>query len=150
MRRRQWFGTGLALLALSSAPWRAAHAQTSAVPTVTRLVKMFLDLEGRLMQAQRDGDNAALGALLADDFEQRSAPQPGVPVARAEWLSHAKRNAAAQAGRIEQMAAHDHGNVVVVSFLVHPDSGKPQFIVDTWAKSGDGWKLAVRYASTLG
>lgn len=150
MRRRQWFGQGLALLALSSTGLRLAHAQANAVPTVTRLVKIFLDLEGRLMQAQRDGDAAALGALLTDDFEQRSAPQPGVPVARAEWLGRAKREAAVQAGRIEQMAAHDHGSVVVVSFLVRPDSGTPRFIVDTWAKAGDSWKLAVRYSAAAG
>ena len=48
------------------------------------------------------------------------------------------------------MAAHDYGNVVVVSFVNR--ATKPAhatFVVDVWQKQGEDWKLAVRYQSQL-
>lgn len=146
-RRRCLLGT-----AFLAVPWRAAWSQTARVPTVTRLVKVFLDLESQLLQAQRGGDAAALQPLLADDFEMRVARRPGTPIPRAEWLAAVDRRKPPEAV-IEQMAAHEHGAVVDVSFLLRPtdaQAGAPLFVVDTWAKDGPAWRLKVRYAAPVG
>lgn len=115
-----------------------ASAQLARVPTVTRLVKLFRDLELQLLSG------ADPAPLLADDFELRPARQPGVPVPRAEWLAQ-PASLRGSGGTLEQMAAHDNGPSVTVSFLWRPEQGTPQFIVDTWVRDGEGWKLKVRY-----
>lgn len=153
--RRHWLLGALALVLA----WPAASSAqgTTAVPTVTRLVKVFQQLETQFAQATHAGDAAALESLLADDFELRVARRPGEPVARAQWLAAIKQQPAPDA-RLEQMAAHDHGTVVDVSFLLRPvaagsrTSGAeaPLFIVDTWARDGDAWRLKVRYAGVVG
>jgi hypothetical protein len=141
-------GRRLLLAAAVALPAATAWSQSARVPTVTRLVKVFLDLEAQLAQAAHGNDVAALRALLADDFEMRVAQRPGVPTPRAEWLAALARQPA-PAAEIEQIAAHDHGAVVDVSFLLRPAEGAPLFIVDTWAKVGDGWRLQVRYAAPV-
>jgi hypothetical protein len=125
------------------------HAQDHGVPIVTRLVKVFLDQETQLQQAERNADEVALGRLLADDFEERDAAQPGVPVARADWLVRVQRERR-PAGHIEQMAVHDHGCVSVVSYLLRQEKAAPRFIVDTWVRQGDQWRLKVRYTAPAG
>jgi hypothetical protein len=153
--RRRWLIGALAL----APTWPAASSAqgTTAVPTVTRLVKVFQELETQFAQAARAGDTAALEALLTDDFELRVARRPAEPVARAQWLAAIKQQPAPDA-RIEQMAAHDHGAVVDVSFVMRPvvagppkrGTEAPLFIVDTWARDGDAWRLKVRYAGVVG
>lgn len=141
--RRRGFIAALVALPL------AARAQTARVPIVTRLVKALLDHETRLAQAASTGDAATLQALLADDFEMRVAQHPGAPTPRAEWLASIARHPPASA-EIEQIAAHDHGAVAVVSFVQTAKAGPALFVVDTWAKDGDAWRLKVRYAAPLG
>ena len=145
MRRR------CALLA-AIAVWlpRVPLAQTSRVPTVTRLVKLFLDLEAELLLAQRDGDRQALENRLTDDFELRVAARPGQPIPRADWVRNSLQRKPA-AMEIEQMAVHDEGPVAVASFLLRPHSRRepPLFIVDTWVRDGDDWRLKVRYAAPV-
>lgn len=141
---------------LAAAAWcclpRTGRAQGTRVPIVTRLVKTLLEFESRLAGAASAGDAAALQALLADDFEMRTARRPGVPTPRAEWLAMLAREPAPPA-EIEQIAAHDHGSVVDLSFLLRPagaaSKAAPQFIVDTWARDGDSWRLKVRYAAPV-
>jgi hypothetical protein len=140
------------LLVLLPATPALAQA-TGRVPTVTRLVRIFLDHEQDLLRAQQAGAKTEFDRLLADDFELRTASKPGTPVARAEWLAAiAARPTPSWA--IEQMAAHDHGTVVVVSFLMRPAVAKagvaPIFVVDTWVQAGDDWQLKTRYAGVVG
>jgi len=147
-----------AVLAAWAGAWlagTAAVAQPGRVPVVTRLVRLFLDKEQALLEAQRQADAATLAALLSPDFELRSARQPATPVARAEWL------AALPATRwpsgpmlIEQMSAHEHPGLVIVSFRLRPERDADLktmpalFIVDTWVGHGEQWLLATRYASS--
>ena len=114
--------------------------QPGRIMTLTRTVKVFSEFEGKLDDALRAHDNAALTQLLAANFEQRTPAAPSAPTPRAEWLV-AKSPAQAQ---ISQMAVHEYGNVAVVSFL---DSAQHAFIVDVWNKTDDGYALSVRYAS---
>jgi hypothetical protein len=126
-------------------------AQTSRVPTVTRLVKLFLDLEAELLLAQLNKDRAALERRLVDDFEMRSAARPGEPIPRADWLTQALEHKPPPM-EIEQMAVHDEGTVALVSFLLRPHDTKlaPTFVVDTWSRIGDEWRLKTRYAAAVG
>lgn len=147
-RRLLLAGAGLQLSSL-------AAAQPGRVPTVTRLVRNFLDLESSLLDAQHRGDRAALEQLLAPDFELRVARRPGTPVPRAEWLDAVLRPPL-PAGQfvIEQMAVHEHTGAMVASFLLRPEHaegrGAPTlFIVDAWVRAGERWTLATRYAAPV-
>jgi hypothetical protein len=139
----------LILMAGLSAPALAAAAdgERQRVPTVTRLVKLFSTLESELMAAVQKGDSTAIDKMLADDFELRSGAMPGTPTPRAEWLRHSQGQAAAP---MEQMAVHDYGTAAVVSYLWKRKARHDVLVVDVWGKSGDAWKLSVRYASPAG
>ena len=117
------------------------------IPTVTRLVKVFSELENDLVARAHADDPRRLDAMLDPAFEMRVGATPGVPLPRDEWI-RAARSAPRGAPRIDQMAVHDFGTVAIVSFRETPATGarrKPQFVVDCWKRAGDEWKLAVRY-----
>lgn len=143
--------TGAALLLtvalLVQAPLALAQA-TGRVQTMTRQVMQFMELESRSIDAQGSRDAKTLQSLLADDFELRVAQRPGNPLPRADWLK-AQADLQAAPASIEQMAVHDLGSVANVSYLMRPEGGVPLFMVDTWVRDGDGWRLKVRYASPV-
>jgi Domain of unknown function (DUF4440) len=124
----------------------------SRIPTVTRLVKQFSELEAALVSKAHAKDVSALDDMLDPSFEMRVGAAPGVPVARDAWVREA-RASPREAPRIEQMAVHDFGTVAIVSFqAIDPGAqatggAHARFIVDCWKRDGDAWKLAVRYRS---
>ena len=118
------------------------------IGTVTRLVKLFDGLENDWLAAIRNRDEAALRALLADDFEMRLASRPADPIPRAEWIKHAL--ATPPLGwTVRQMAARDIGCAVVVSFRLDPGAdasgARPALVVDTWVQAQGAWKAVARY-----
>lgn len=127
-------------------------AATDRIPTVTRLVRIFSELEAGLVTQAHATDTTALDQSLDASFEMRTSAAPGVPVPRDEWILQA-RAAQARPPRIDQMAVHDFGDVAVVSFREFAAPATParsprgRFVVDCWKRAGDGWKLAVRYVS---
>ncbi len=141
-----------ALVACSIAFAAAADAQTASgrIPTVTRLVKIFLDREDQILSAQRSHDAATLERVLADDFEMRIGARPGVPIPRAEFLQQV---GAQKVGpyTIEQMAVHDLGASMIVSFLLRPGAdaadAQPLFVVDTWTGGTENPRLRIRYVA---
>ena len=143
MHLRHWIVAVVALLALPVFAQPVQHS--TGVPTVTRLVKQFSDLERGLADKARAKDASALDAMLDPSFEMRIGSAPGSPVPRDAWIAET-RAASGQAPRIEQMAVHDFGTIAVLSF-VERDGEASHFIVDCWKRDGDSWKLAVRYAS---
>src|SRR5947199_1144210 len=78
----------------------AGDAAPGHIPTVTRLVKLFLELESALTTSVHDGNAAAVDKMLADDFEMRVASMPGNPMPRAEWIRQSLGKGASTA-RIE-------------------------------------------------
>ena len=119
------------------------------IPTVTRLVKLFSELENDLVARAHADDPQRLDAMLDPAFEMRVGANPGVPLPRDEWI-RAARAAPRGAPRMDQMAVHDFGTIAIVSFRETPTTaqrGKPQFVVDCWKRTGDEWKLVVRYVS---
>ncbi|HSD00417.1 MAG TPA: nuclear transport factor 2 family protein [Casimicrobiaceae bacterium] len=144
---KPWAAASLAALCLLLAV--PTSAQPSRIPTVTRLVKVFTELEVALDAHARSGDAAALDEALDPSFEMRTGARPGAPVPRDEWVRQMRASPRSSL-RIEQMAVHDLGDVAIVSFRASPataSSGRARFIVDCWKRAGDGWRLAVRYAS---
>ena len=125
-----------------------------AVPTATHTIHIFRALENQWLDAVRERDHDALKKIVAANFEQRSAAAPGTPTPREESISHALQ-AAPFHSSIEQMAAHDYGELVVVSFLwkldVPDDSALAQkvFVVDTWKRSDGDWQVVARYAAPV-
>jgi len=126
--------------------------QRMRVPTVTRLVKVFSELEAGLIAQAHSPDTTALEQALDPSFEMRVGAAPGAPIPRDEWILQA-RAAPSRPPRIDQMAVHDFGDVAVVSFrefAVQAGSARfarGRFVVDCWKRAGNGWKLAVRYVS---
>ncbi len=137
----------VAVAAFLAITGNAAHADQ---PLVTRLVMQFNQLETTLLANAQQGDQKAVGDLLADHFEMRTNDTPGEPIPRADWIQQFIQ--AHPQGSISQMAVHDYDSVDVVSFLYQSQSpaGKPQRIgmVDIWQRINGNWKLAVRYAGT--
>ena len=124
---------------------------TSRIPTVTRLVKTFSELEARLNASLAARDLAAIDQTVDSDFEMRVGAAPGTPIPRAEWIRQSMDKP--HHGSIDQMAVHDFGSVAVVSFRQSRSAASANstrehlFVVDNWKRAGDGWKLATRYLS---
>ncbi len=111
-------------------------AQTVRVPTVTRTVQLFGDLERKLASADPSGK----APFLAEDFEERLCAEPGTPIPRQEWL----QKVASSGANFSQESVHVLGEVSVYSALETTPQSR-EMIVDTWKKADGGWKLAVRY-----
>jgi len=148
----------LILLGLSSLLGSALAASQAAprghgAPVPTRNVVTFTKLENEWNDALRRHDAEALARIVSEDFEIRSAAAPGVPTARDEAL-HAWAQLPALQSTIGQMAVHEYGELMVVSFVwkLGEADGRPQqtfFVVDTWKRAGNEWKAAVRYAAPI-
>lgn len=136
---------------LAQAP---AARPARVIPTVTRTIQMFGALENDWLDAVQRRDRDALKKIVSDDFELRNASAPGTPVPREESLGHALRVAPFQSS-IEQMAAHEYGDIVVVSFLwklaVPKKGATPQkvFVVDTWKRHDGEWQVVTRYTAPV-
>jgi ketosteroid isomerase-like protein len=141
------------LLAASSA-MAGGQATGRTVPTVTRNVLTFTELENEWADAVQKHDTATLDKLVADRFEVRSSAAPGVPTARDESLKQSLALAPFKSA-IGQMAVHEYGDLMVVSFLWKIDAPKAAglaknvFVVDTWKRNGDNWQVLVRYAAPV-
>jgi ketosteroid isomerase-like protein len=140
-----------AVFVVAPAPAQPAPAP-GRIPTVTRLVKLFTGREMDLVAATRARDASALDAILDPSFEMRTGDTPGTPVPRDAWIRDARRAAARESPRIDQMAVHDFGDVAIVSFRASDGAGathvpRARLVVDCWKRDGETWKLAVRYVS---
>ncbi len=136
-------------LTLAAEPMQPAAGSEipSFIPVMTRLVKVFLELEAELDQALRQGDSARVDELVRDDFEQRIGSRPGTPIPRQDWLEeYAKQGKNLPALTISQMAARELGDIIVVSFKWAERNKAGLFIVDVWKRNGEGWLLLARYA----
>jgi hypothetical protein len=123
-------------------------------PVPTRNVAIFSKLENALADALQRRDAEALSRIVSEDFEIRSAPVPGVPTARDEALHAWSQQPALPPSSIGQMAVHDYGELMVVSFVWKLGAAptipaQSFFVVDTWKRAGTDWKLAVRYAAPI-
>lgn len=112
-------------------------AQAARVPTLTRTVQLFGDLERNLADA-KDADSEA--ALLTDDFEERLCATPGIPIPRAEWLLERRRGEY----KFSQEAVHMLTSEAIYSAL-RTEGNHTDAVVDVWRKEPEGWKLSVRY-----
>jgi hypothetical protein len=143
--------SGIALTAIS-VPLQAEGDGQLHIPTVTRLVQQFTAYEDAIIESIARRDAAGLQKSLTNDFELRIAANPGVPTPRADWIRLSLTESHKLTG-IEQMAVHDHGDVMVVSFLGKRDGIGAKgnvFVVDVWVRSGRDWKLSTRYAGPAG
>ena len=149
--RRVAFAT-FALLGLALPAIAQPAGDKSRIPTLTRLVKVFSELETTLNARIGAREMPALEQMLDPGFELRDAATPGTPVAHDDWVRRAVTAPVLDA-RVEQMAVHVFGTVTLVSFreiTTAPLPGgapKQRFIVDCWIRAGDSWKLTIRYVS---
>ena len=114
----------------------------------TRSVSKYLGLERALQEGLTDRKRASVRALLADDFELRTAASPDV-IGVDEWLRR-ELAAAAHDRLVQDLAVRELDDVAVVSFLLEPARARPagravvtMFVVDVWRQSPS--KLMSRY-----
>jgi ketosteroid isomerase-like protein len=149
-----FLGLSAALGSAMAAEQAPTGGRGGSVPT--RNVAIFTKLENAWNDAVQHHDADALARIVSDDFELRSTPTPGVPTARNEAL-HAWTQLPAQPSTIGQMAVHDYGDLMVVSFVWQlgetagsaPSTRQTFFVVDTWKRAGADWKVVVRYAAPI-
>jgi len=122
--------------------------------TATRQVTLFSGLEKQLLTGIQKKDQAAVKALLSDDFEIWMPN--GDALAAEDWLPIVLGKFNLKSFRISQMAVRDFGDTAVVKFMRSQkadfqgkdDSGE-YFVIDVWRKSGDSWQLSDRYVSKI-
>jgi hypothetical protein len=139
---------GLVLFFGEMGPVLSQDTGPTRIPTVTRLVQRFHQLEVALIDAVTKKDNSALNGLLTEDFELRAGAAPGLPVPRGQWIDHSF--AARELPHPVQMAVHEYGPVAVVSFLGEGGARGDVLIVDVWTNAGGQWKLSARYVAPAG
>lgn len=114
------------------------------IPTVTRYVKLFGELENKLNAAIASGDSTTVDKLLTFNFEQIKGQEPNKPIPKVEWIP-ASITKKSKPVVITNLSARELGDVVIVSFK--EKSKQNSFIVDVWNKQNEDWKLRARYVS---
>ena len=143
----------LVLTLTVGAAGQPSHGKNHApgrLPTRTRLVSLYTDLEKQLATAAESQDQAKLDQLLDDDFEQFGPEPPGDPIPKDDWTTAYRPNSFLP----RQMAVRAFTDTDVVSFVAHQkgtfgdkELGGDYFVVDVWRHEGNVSKLAVRYMS---
>lgn len=122
------------------------------VPTVTRTIQIFSNLENAWNDGVKNRDSEALKKILSDRYELRTSALPGRPTPRDESIALAFKEAPFSS-RIEQMAVHEYGELMIVSFQwdLEVDNSSPLaskiFVVDTWKRVDGDWQVQGRYAA---
>lgn len=122
----------------------------AAIPVATRTVVIFTHLENQLQNSLIQGKRTDVEKLLTDDFEERTAIKPSVPLPRQDWiasmLSQAKHY---KPSHIEQMSVRVMGDIMVVNFKQIGSHAQNHFIVDIWQGKAVQWQLAARYTTNI-
>ena len=154
--RGGWLSAAALGVLLICAVHPPAQAQPAPLPGVrggaggmaTRSVSTYLGLERDLHDAIEQRDQAAVMAMLADDFEMRSASVPDVTAAD-DWL---RREFASKQpnGLVRELSVREVDDLAIVSFLLDRGPvGRPAtttwFVVDVWRQSSQ--RLLVRSMS---
>lgn len=130
----------------------AGQARPRFVPTPTRNVTTFTELENAWIDAVQKHDTQAIDRIVAPDFELRAAAAPAVPTARADSIKQSFALPPFES-HVSQMAVHEYPDLMVVSFLwsIAPPKGtnlvQNVFVVDTWKRVEGNWQVVVRYAA---
>ena len=142
------------VLALSMAQSSRATEEPSKVPTTTRLVKLYGELESNLSMAILEPDPSKVDELLTQDFEQRTPLTADDPTPRAEWLAACSKDAKVMgAVLITKMAVRDLGTSVVASFVMVDRNQRKEplfFVIDLWVDHEGRQQLKNRFLSRIG
>ena len=123
------------------------------IPTVTRLVKVFSQLEVEIITGFKKKNQTALARLIDQNFEMQVALKAADSVPLSAWLKTSIAEAPSYTYDIGDMAVRDLGQTAIASFEWKPYESTKQnpapeiFIVDVWKKVGEDWKLAIRFSS---
>jgi len=145
---------GLLLAAASAGAAGQVGPSGHGVPTPTRNVTIFSGLERDWLDALDKHNSDALNKIVAPNFELRTSAAPGVPTPREESLKQWMQLAPFQSS-ISQMAVHEYGDLMVVSFLwkISAEKGsalaQSVFVIDTWKRVEGDWQVMVRYAAPV-
>ena len=150
----RWAGLSLLATCFASTPAAPQPGPPTAARggpvagMATRSVSKYLNLERALQEGLIDRNRASVRALLADDFELRTAASPDV-ISADDWLRR-DLGSPAHDRILRDLAVRELDDVAVVSFLLEPAHARPRarvvvtmFVVDVWRQSSS--KLMSRY-----
>ena len=139
------------ILLLSNAKPLIAAEGVEKIPTTTRLVKLYAELEKDIKAAQLGTDASRLDYLITQDFEQRTPQTADNPTPRNEWLAAcAKDSDLIEALVITKMSVRDIGLSALVSFVLLDRKHKNKelfFVVDLWVNDKGHPQLKNRFIS---
>jgi hypothetical protein len=139
-----WIALSVGLSAPAVSAPDMARAEVNVTPT--RLVWLFQGKERTLLEAQVKAKAEVVEGLLSEDFMQRSASRPEVPLGRSEWLAASRADLPKDAS-LSQMMVHEHGPLAIASFVLAGTRGEARFVVDVWRQREgiDNYELLTRY-----
>jgi len=153
---RRWLVLSSVLIFLAAAAPFVSAQQPQRYVTRTRLQAVFSDLEHQWLKAVQAKDAAALGTILADEFEVWSPESPATPIPREDWTTQAFARKL-QEFHVRQIVVRAVSpEVSVASFILSEtidEGGKSvqetHFVVDVWTHHGnaDAWRCTDRYIS---
>jgi hypothetical protein len=112
------------------------------INVMTLHMQRVTTLENALHKAVNDRDSAALDKLLSPFFEIRRTA--GVSVQRGAWL----REGVKSDGQLHGLSAYEVQGAVIANFTLVTPGRHNRFIVDTWIREQDEWRLRVRFETT--
>ena len=128
-----------------------AQAVTGA--HATRSANLFAQLEDELLRAMQRRDVPRLNQLLAEDFEMTVAPLPLDSIAREEWIDNLSRSGSTKVAVQSLTARELSPDLAQVSLWLVPQpatAGRGKvFVLDTWKREGEQWKLLTRHAAPV-
>jgi hypothetical protein len=137
-------------LTVAAAAVQAQAVQGGGAPHATRTVQAFTELEESLLQAIRLHDTARLERSVDDDFQMVIAQAPADPVARDDWIDALSRRGAGD-WTVQHLSARESGDTAVAGFVLRGTGSMrqapPLYVVDTWQRAGDQWRLLVRHVA---
>ena len=121
------------------------------IPTVTRWITLFYELETSLANALHTDDQAKLNELINSNFELRLVSNPDQAIPLDVWLKTQIKKSSLYSNQIEKMAVHNIHDTAIVSYESTIQSSKNLkkkiFIVDVWSQENNQWKLMTRYSN---
>ncbi|WKE66388.1 nuclear transport factor 2 family protein [Gallaecimonas kandeliae] len=125
----------------------AALAQSDPLPggkgvnVMTRYMKVFGELENRLLAAQLSGDGEHLGQLLDPLFEANFAS--GATLYRPEMLKQQSQHQ----WSLSSLKVYEVGPNAIAYLTLSARDASDRHLVDVWVPKGKDWQLRVRFES---
>ncbi|WP_406666403.1 nuclear transport factor 2 family protein [Gallaecimonas sp. GXIMD1310] len=131
------------LSSLAASPVQATPAPAKGITVMTRYMKVFSDLETRLLTAQQQGDSKTLKSLLSPFFQANNMAHGST-----QYLPDMlKKSADTPAWRLSRLKVYEVGDTAVAYLTLSAKDQPDRHLADVWAMHQHHWQLRVRFES---